>query len=61
MRADKLEAARRGRRVSVGEDVPSTIGHHRSYADDRSIGDLLLEEQLVDDTENEQSSISEKR
>ncbi|EGZ13910.1 hypothetical protein PHYSODRAFT_335615 [Phytophthora sojae] len=50
MQADKLQAARRGRRVSVGEDVPSRNGHHRSYyTDDRSTNDRLLEDQLWDD------------
>ncbi|EGZ07657.1 hypothetical protein PHYSODRAFT_528003 [Phytophthora sojae] len=62
MQADKLEAARRGRRVSVGEDVPSRNGHHRSYyTDDRSTCYRLLEDQLLDDAVSGQSSISEGR
>ncbi|KAE9301606.1 hypothetical protein PF008_g22714 [Phytophthora fragariae] len=64
MKADKEEeTARRGRRVPVGEDVPSGNGGHRvGYGLDRSpvvrqsTCELLLEEQLVEDELTEQSS-----
>ncbi|GMF22233.1 unnamed protein product [Phytophthora fragariaefolia] len=64
MKASKEEeAARRGRRVSVGEDVPSEIGGHRpGYGYDRppvacqATCELLIEEQLSEDELTEQSS-----
>ncbi|KAE9008565.1 hypothetical protein PR003_g16468 [Phytophthora rubi] len=64
MKADKEEeTARRGRRVPVGEDVPSGNGGHRlGYGHDRSpvarqsTCELLLEEQLFEDELTEQSS-----
>ncbi|KAE9311713.1 hypothetical protein PF008_g20135 [Phytophthora fragariae] len=64
MKAEKEEeTARRGRRVPVGEDVPSGNGGHRlGYGLDRSpvarqsTCELLLEEQLVEDELTEQSS-----
>ncbi|EGZ29598.1 hypothetical protein PHYSODRAFT_323102 [Phytophthora sojae] len=64
MKADKEEEdARRGRRVSVGEDVPSGNGGHRlGYGRGRppaacqSARRLLLEDQLFEDELTEQSS-----